>query len=88
MDTLPPALEALCRVLDRRNDMTTTYSDRQRTLRAEALRLKAMATQTPTAEWVESLLALVEKERVFAEERTKERYFTTKVMGGRVVEVR
>jgi hypothetical protein len=68
--------------------MTPTYESRQRTLRAEALRLKATASQTPTAEWVDQLLAIVERERAFAEERTKERCFPGKILGCKAVEVR
>lgn len=69
----------------------TKYADRDRHLRAEALKLKANARQIPMEEWIQTFLAIVERERALAEEKTKQRCYTggdKKRLGGRVVEVR
>lgn len=68
-----------------------TNEERQRQLRAEALRLKANARQMKTEDFVHAVLAIVERERAHAEEEaSRERlYCTGKTwVGHRLVETR
>ena len=69
------------------------YEDRQRQLRGDLLKLKSMARQLSTQEWLDTAFGIVERECVRREEAVIERQYEknkapVRILGGSVVEVR